>query len=275
MARLAVTFTLVAMLAASTAVVLDAQGRGGGGRGGSGGGRGAGGNRGGGGGARFGVVVNFPAVPIPPSAGLSLNRPLGSQINGVVTSPPPGFGMARSPFDARRGTYTRLHRPGYAPYSFPYGNDYGFDPFYGSSYESTYDKMYRHPEPVLTEGTLLLEVTPATTLVFVDTAFVGNVGDLQARGVTLSAGRHFLDLEANGYEKKTIEITITAGEPLRYRYDMTPARRAEAVTAPPRVTQTMYAIPGCYGGNKPPVAAQLPRGCDIAKVRVIRPPALN
>jgi hypothetical protein len=33
----------------------------------------------------------------------------------------------------------------------------------------------------------------------------------------------------------------------------------------------MYAIPGCYGGNTPPVQANLPAGCDIAKVRVLRP----
>jgi hypothetical protein len=52
---------------------------------------------------------------------------------------------------------------------------------------------------------------------------------------------------------------------------MTPTQRAAAVVLPPRPPETIYAIPGCYGGNRPPVAANLPKGCDIAKVRVLRP----
>jgi hypothetical protein len=176
-----------------------------------------------------------------------------------------------SPFAARPGTYTRLHR-GPQPFGISAGYGFGapgYSPFYAG--ESTYDKLYRRAQPEITTGTLLLDVTPATAMVFVDTAYVGSVSDLQARGVTLSAARHYLDLEAPGYDRKTIEITITAGEPLHYRYDMTPVQRAAATVLPPRPPETMYAIPGCYGGNRPPVAANLPRGCDIAKVRVLRP----
>jgi hypothetical protein len=250
MTRLAATLALAVIIAASTSAVVDAQ---------------RGGGRGGG---RGGAVVMPPvAQPSPsinspsfPVGGLNspsfpLRGPLG------VGVPPP------SPFDARPGTYTRLHR---IPPSLgiPFGYGYA-GPFYGA--DSTYEKMYRRYEPDITTGTLFLDVTPASALVFVDTAYVGSVGDLQARGVALSAGRHYLDLEASGYDRKTIDITITAGEPLRYRYEMTPTQRAAAVVLPPGPPQTMYAIPGCYGGNRPPVAANLPRGCDIAKVRVIRP----
>ena len=95
--------------------------------------------------------------------------------------------------------------------------------------------------------------------------------DLQTRGVTLSRGRHWLELEAPEYDRKLIEINITPGETLRYRFDLAPARRVAATVIPPRPPETMYAIPGCYGGNRPPVAANLPPGCDIARVRVIRP----
>jgi hypothetical protein len=257
MTRLALLFTLVATFTFSTSITLDAQ------RGGSTGGGGA---RGGGSGFQAGV--NLPPIPIPPSAGLSISRPIGTQITGVQTNPPPGFPATPSPFAARPGTYTRLHQP--PVFGIPYG--YGF-PAYGVSYvpESTYDKYFRTPQPEITTGTLLLDVTPQTALVFVDTAYAGNVGDLQARGAMLSAGRHWVDLEAPNYDKKTIEITIRAGEALRYRFDMTPERRTEAIVIPPRPPQTMYAIPGCYAGNRPPVAANLPSGCDIAKVRVIRP----
>ncbi|HXD20868.1 MAG TPA: hypothetical protein VN654_27850 [Vicinamibacterales bacterium] len=298
MTRHVFTFALVTMFAASAPAVLDAQ-RGGGARmgganmggatngggagantGGMRGGGGARGGRGAGGGARGGrgagggglqiqAGVNFPAFRIPPPAGLSISRPIGSQITGVETNPPPGFGpQRRSPFDARRGTFTRLH---------PFNSfGYGYGAVSGPSYEpeSTYEKLYRTPQVEETSGALLLDVTPPTALVFVDSALVGSVADLQARGVTLSQGRHWLDLEAPGYEKKTIEITIRPGEPLRYRFDMVPVRTAATVV--PERPETMYAIPGCYGGNRPPVAANLPRGCDIAKVRVIRPqPRVN
>ena len=286
MARLAVRLTLVAMFALSSSVVLDAQ-RGGGARGGGGaigaGGGGAGGmtppssGRGGGrsGGVGRGGFRIQGRVNVPPALP-SINRP-SFPIDGLnrpafPLSGPLGFGRAqRSPFDARRGTYTRLQQF----VGIPYGYGYGYDvPLYGPSYvpESTYDKLYRTPEPPITEGALVFDVTPSTALVFVDSAFVGNVEDLQTRGVTLSAGRHWVDLEAPNYDRKTIEVTIRAGEPMRYRFDMTPTRRAEVIAAPPRPPQTLYMIAGCYAGNRPPVPANLPKGCDVKNVRAIPPP---
>jgi hypothetical protein len=262
MTRFALLVALVAVVTMSTSAVLDAQR----------GGRGGGGARGGGSGFQAGV--NLPAAPIPPSAGMSISRPIGTQITGVQTNPPPGFGPPLpSPFAARPGTYTRLHRTNTFGIPYGYGNAYGYGfPAYGSYVpETTYDKYFRTPEPEVTTGALFLDVTPASALVYVDTAYVGSVVDLQTRGVTLSGGRHFVDLEAPGYERKTIEILIRAGEPLRYRFDMVPERRAEAVVIPPRPPQTLYAIAGCYAGNRPPVAENLPKGCDIGKVRVIRP----
>ena len=296
MTKLAVTFTLVAMFAASAPIVIDAQrfgspfaeshGGGGGGRGdGShGGGGGGDGSRGGGGGGRGdgrgggqptphvqGRVIRPPA-PLSPS----LNRP-SFVIDGLnrpsfpVNEPLRIGPVRRSPFDARPGTYTRRSR-GLQSFGIPL--DYGFgEPGYNPYADTTiYDSQQQaEREAEIMAGALFLDVTPSTALVFVDTAYVGSVQDLQARGVTLSPGRHWLDLEAPGFDKQTIEITIRAGEPLRYRVDLTPTRRAEITVMPPRPPETMYAIPGCYGGNRPPVAANLPKGCDIAKVRVIRP----
>lgn len=287
MARLAVGLTLVAMFALSYSIALDAQ-RGGG----AGGGRAGGGARGGNAGAmtrpapgRGGVVTGRRGfqfrgrINVPPALP-SINRPAfpidGLNRPAFPLSGPLGFGrMQRSPFDARRGTYTRLQQFGGVPYGYG-GYGFGYDvPAYGDSYvpESTYEKLYRTPEPVITEGALLFDVTPATALVYIDGAYVGNVADLQPNGLTLAGGRHWVDLEAPNYDKKTIEVTIRAGEELRYRFDMTPIRRADVIAAPPRPPQTMYMIAGCYAGNRPPVAANLPSGCDIAKVRVIRPQA--
>jgi len=158
--------------------------------------------------------------------------------------------------------------------SYAYGYGYGYDvPGYGDAYEpeGTYEKLYRTPEPVITEGMLFLDVTPPTAQVFIDSAYVGNVADVQTRGLTLAGGRHWVDLEAPNYDRKTVEVTVTPGEPLRYRYDMTAERRAQTVAAPPPPPQTMYTIAACYAGNRPPSVANLPNGCDIRKVRVIRP----
>jgi hypothetical protein len=215
--------------------------------------------------------VNRPiALPSP-----SLNRPSfvidGLNRPSFPVNEPLGIGpVRRSPFDAR-GIYTRRSR---GPQSFGIPLDYGFgEPGYAPYADAnTYDsERQAELEAEIAAGALFLDVTPSTALVFVDTAYVGTVQDLQARGVTLSPGRHWLDLEAPDFDKKTIEITIRAGEPLRYRVDLTPTRRAEITVTPPRPPETMYAIPGCYGGNRPPVAANLPKGCDIAKVHVIRP----
>ena len=296
MTRLAVFLTLIAMLTLSSAGAIDAQRRGGGGRAGGGSsGRGSGfqvqtnpsagavdaQRRGGGGragvgsrgrGSGFQVRVNLPPAPGAPPVGMSISRPIGTEITGVQTNPPPGFGRrVRSPFAVRPGYYTRLHPLASYGYAYGYGSDV---PGYGDSYapESTYEKLYRTPEPVvITEGMLLLDVTPAVAQVFIDSAFVGSVDDLQTRGLTLAGGRHWLDLEAPNYERKTVEVTIRPGEPLRYRYDMTPERRAPTITAPAPPPQTMYMIAGCYAGNRPPSAANLPNGCDIRKVRVIPP----
>jgi hypothetical protein len=299
MTRLAVGLALVGLFVISTADAVNAQRGGGGARGGAamgargGGGRGSGmvppsGGRGGGVG-RGGFRIqgrNVPATPLPsinrpsfPIVGLNqpafpLHGPFG--FDRVPRSVPLGFDRARrSPFDARRDTYTRLQQSAGIPYG--YGGGYGYDvPAYGDSYvpESTYEKLYRTPpEPPVMEGALLLDVTPSTALVMVDNAFVGNVEDLQTVGVTLSAGRHWVDLEAPNYDRKTIEVNIRAGEPLRYRFDMAPTRSAQVIPAPPRPLQTMYMIAGCYAGNRPPVAANLPKGCDVAKVRIIRPPS--
>jgi len=252
----AVTLALALTIAAAMSAVVTAQ-------------RGQGGRSGGSGMARpaqppVARSLNSPSFPVT-----GLNGPAFPLRGAVGVGPAPP-----SPFDARPGTYTRVHRNS-LPLGVPFGYgyvpfDYGYNaPFFGE--ESTYEKMYRTPQPEITTGMLFLDVTPITALAFVDTAYVGSVSDVQARGVTLPAGRHYLDLEAPGYDKKTIEIAIAAGEPLRYRYDMTAVQRAAAAPLPPRPPQTMYAIAGCYGGNRPPVAANLPKGCDIRNVRVIRP----
>ena len=262
MTRLGVTFLLVAAYAWCAPVVLDAQ-RGGGQ------GHGAPGGRSGG----PGRPVQPPAIPEQPSINRpsfpieGLNRP-SFPIHG-----PLGVGPATpSPFAATPRTYTRPSRR-LQIYGIPLGYGFGL-PAYADT-TTTESRRQSVNEDDTVSGTVFLDITPRAAMVFIDSAYVGAVDDLLFTGVTLSPGRHWLELEAPDYEKKLIEINITPGHPLRYRAELTPVRRAALAVIPPRPPETMYAIPGCYGGNRPPVAASLPPGCDIANVRVIRPQRPN
>ena len=102
-----------------------------------------------------------------------------------------------------------------------------------------------------------------------DGFYVGPADDLALNGLTLRAGRHWIVLRAAGYETLTLPVNITAAQAVRYRGALSPARTVPASTEPSRVPQTMYVITGCYAGNRPPVASELPSGCDIARVRVL------
>jgi hypothetical protein len=120
-------------------------------------------------------------------------------------------------------------------------------------------------------GRLELDVEPRTAQVYVDGFYVGTVDDVWPTGVTLAAGRHRVDVRAPGYEMLTIPVDIAAragGQPIRFRGALTvlPAPPPQAAT--PRRRETMYVIPGCYAGNRPPQESALARGCDIARVYV-------
>ena len=262
MTRLGLVFLLVAVCASSAPVASAAQR--GGGRGQS-----APGGRNGGP-ARF---VQPPAIPEQPS----INRP-SFPIDGPNRPSFPihgtlGVGPATpSPFAATPRTYSRPSRRTQF-YGIPFGYGFGL-PAYGDTATPDKRRQSRSDEEILS-GTVFLDATPRTAMVFIDSAYVGAVDDLLVTGVTLSPGRHWLELEAPDYERKLIEINVTPDRPLRYRAELTPIRRAALVVIPPRPPETMYAIPGCFGGNRPPVAAALPPGCDIAKVRVIRPQRPN
>jgi len=248
--------------------------------------RGGGQGRGGGFGRPQIGTVSPPVTPAPPSINRpsfpldGLNRPSfpldGLNRPSFPLQGPLGMGpVPPSPFDARPRTFApRFNTRSRGPRAFGIPLGYGFGL---PAYVDTYPRDTRAParEEEIVNGVLYLDVTPRTAMVFIDTAFVGSVEDVLVNGVTLSRGRHWLEIEAPEYEKKLIEIVITPGQPLRYRVDLTPVRRAALTVIPPRPPETMYAIPGCYGGNRPPVAAALPQGCDIAKVRVLRPPRPN
>ncbi len=184
-----------------------------------------------------------------------------------------------SPFDARPGTFApRFNMLSPDSQSFGIPLSYGFPLSYGlgipgyvngtASTAASTTAAERDPG-----GVLYMDLLPRSAQVFVDGAYVGMVEDLARRGLPLDSGRHHLSLEARGYETVAIDLSIISGQPLRYREDLVAVRQAAAAAPmPPHPPETMYVIPGCYGGNTPPAGDRLPRGCNIARVRVIRPP---
>jgi hypothetical protein len=117
-------------------------------------------------------------------------------------------------------------------------------------------------------GSLELAVEPRSADVYVDGFYVGTVDDVTQNGLLLRAGRHWIDLRAEGYETLTVPVGIAAGQAIRYRGQLAVVRPGEDV---PRGPQTIYVIRGCYAGNRPPTESALPPGCNIANLRTLTP----
>jgi hypothetical protein len=70
-----------------------------------------------------------------------------------------------------------------------------------------------------------------------------------------------------GFDEQTSSLPPGAspvdvnGQPLQYAPPQLP------IVAPPHGPDTYYVIPGCYAGNHKPGPAQMPTGCDIAKMK--------
>ena len=222
-----------------------------------------------------------PPAPAPPARStLHAGRPR------VASSPAsPAQAPAPSPFLANRFTYAphygspspdrRPVFPGFSPMPFGYGytsSDSAVGPqagsdggpaFGGDPYDATAVGQQG------ASGSLYLDVEPRTAQVFVDGFYMGTVDDFRRMGVMLPAGRHWIDLRAPGHEPLTIPVHIAAGQSTRYRGDLIAVRTPPAEAVPPRGPETMYVIPGCYAGNKPPLESALARGCDLARLHIL------
>ena len=187
-----------------------------------------------------------------------------------------------SPFDAGPFTYApRYDRPSRRPRP-PYNWGYGY--FGSTGYGAPYEVLPSAPqadsrpapdEQLSQSGVLELEVEPRTADVYVDGFFVGTADEVAQNGLVLRAGRHWVDVRAPGYDTLTVQVNIAIGQYARYRRDLRQARApaSNAPTARPATgPQTIYVIPGCYGGNRPPTESALPPGCDIANLRIVTTP---
>jgi len=217
-----------------------------------------------------------PQQPIPQSPTVNRSASLPDR-TPQRPIPPPAFDQ----FLAGRRSFTpnipfqrhhRARRGFQNGFGVPLGYAYGF-PYYGSD---DYAAQEAVPESMPT-GYLYLQLQPGSAEVFVDGLYMGTVDDFRRviPGRALEAGPHRVEVSADGYETATFDVLVSPNETVTYRRDLArlPAPPPQAAIPPP-APKTLYVIPGCYAGDRPPKGAPLPRGCDPSKVRVI-PPAVG
>jgi hypothetical protein len=120
-------------------------------------------------------------------------------------------------------------------------------------------------KPMIEHGGLVLDSVPDSAQVFVDGFYVGIAEEfgLLGRPLTVTAGTHRVELRAPGYETILFSARIDPNQILRYRGEMQLLARPPVVFVPaqPAAAKSLYVIPKCYAGDKPPTGA-LPPGCD-------------
>jgi hypothetical protein len=70
------------------------------------------------------------------------------------------------------------------------------------------------------------EITPNTAGVYVDGTYVGTVAEFSptAMPLTLTPGRHHIELRVGGYQIMAFDTEIVAGQVIPYRGEMQPQR---------------------------------------------------
>ena len=68
-------------------------------------------------------------------------------------------------------------------------------------------------------GGVSFEITPADAQVFVDGNYAGTVGEYTqtSQPLGLPAGRHHIEIRANGYHNMSFEVDIIAGQVIPYQ----------------------------------------------------------
>ena len=212
-----------------------------------------------------------------------LSTPLGAQ-DGLrsaslpehpVTAPPPAPGPDLYRVGPRAFAHVNRRRPLIPPGVFG-GGGYGGYGGFGPSEPSGYVDDYTAASAIARPGYLQVLAEPVNAQVYVDGLYIGIVDDLRRTvpGRALDAGAHRVELRADGYDPSSRDVRIDPGETTLVRAALTAAPpvaapRPVALTA--AAPRTFYVIPGCYAGDKRPQADRLPRGCQIAALRVIPP----
>ena len=138
---------------------------------------------------------------------------------------------------------------------------------------ATHEYPPHRSQVAVARGGLVLQTFPDAAQVFVDGFYLGLAEEfgLRGRAVDLSAGAHYIELRASGYQLLSFSVMIRPNEILRYRGDMLPLASPAPPRMPPQLAaqKSFYVIPNCYAGDRPPTGA-LPAGCDLKNLRTRR-----
>ena len=141
------------------------------------------------------------------------------------------------------------------------------------TYRMSMAETYLRRQREAARGGLVLTTVPDMAQVYVDGYYVGLAEEfgLRGRSINLDAGAHHVELRAPGYETLTFRVVIEPNDLVRYRGEMqsSATKPAAVVTTPPQptaVTRSVYVIPNCYAGNKPPTGT-LPKGCSLKNLQ--------
>jgi hypothetical protein len=206
-----------------------------------------------------------PPPPPPAPAALTVPNPLP----GLTPGPQD---LYRSPDGSDRFQHSSPYPP---PPPVFFSGAYGPVPYYMPYVHMRHTHMWPYPRtayrPVVLRGALVLETIPDLAQVYVDGFYVGPAEQFGLRGrpLDLSAGPHHVELRAAGYQTSGFSVMIEPDGIVRYRGDMQLLPSAAAL---PRLVlqqvspKSVYVIPNCYAGNKPPTGT-LRRGCDLKKLQ--------
>ncbi len=178
--------------------------------------------------------------------GRAIPRPQGTAPRGSEAPHyEPHYEPHYAPGYSRRG----YSSPGYAPWDYAprsYYRPYVFRPRYSvgfgifSGYPVPY--MYSYPYPIVVYGYraprervfitpgspyyggIALEMTPYDADVFVDGEYAGRVEDFDGttQPLTLSAGQHEIEVQAQGYEPMRVNVEVRPGQVIPFRGDLRP-----------------------------------------------------
>ncbi len=112
----------------------------------------------------------------------------------------------------------------FAGYPVPYSYAYPYPvPVYG--YGAPAAPVYVGPN-VAAYGGVSLEITPSDASVYVDGSYAGLVRDFDGtqQTLTLTTGRHHIEISAPGYEPMAFDVDTVPGQIVPYRGDLQPSR---------------------------------------------------
>ncbi len=118
------------------------------------------------------------------------------------------------------------------PVAFPYGYyynpyDYGYGyPVYGMAQPVPTDPgngSYGAPTNTANYGGVTFDIQPAEAAVFVDGKYIGTVAEFspQQPPLSLTLGRHHVDLRAQGFQTLSFDLDVVAGQVTPYQGAMT------------------------------------------------------